>query len=111
MLEQDLSLLNKLYNGKKAWPENILKIRQIIYKKRHARVMVEKKKEKCRGLERSLVMKKQKYDEELSEEDSTTEEDYFHLDLQDIEIIKGEDDERIWQCFTVREENAYQEQP
>lgn len=40
LLEEDLSLLNMFYNGKKAWPENILKIRQTIYKKRHAQVLV-----------------------------------------------------------------------
>ena len=34
--EQDLSLLNDFYKRKKAWPDHILKIRQTIYKKRHA---------------------------------------------------------------------------
>ena len=43
LLEADLSRLNQFYNGKKAWPENILKIRQTIYKKRHAQVLMEKK--------------------------------------------------------------------
>ena len=43
-LESDLSLLNQFYNGKKAWPDQILKIRQTIYKKRHAKVLSEKKK-------------------------------------------------------------------
>lgn len=43
-LESDLSLLNQFYNGKKAWPDEILKIRQTIYKKRHAKVLSEKKK-------------------------------------------------------------------
>jgi hypothetical protein len=43
LLESDLSLLNSFYNGKKAWPDHILKIRQTIYKKRHAEVLVNKK--------------------------------------------------------------------
>ena len=43
LLEADLSRLNQFYNGKKAWPENILKIRQTVYKKRHAQVLMEKK--------------------------------------------------------------------
>jgi hypothetical protein len=43
LLEADLSRLNQFYNGKKAWPENILKIRQTIYKKRHAQVLMDKK--------------------------------------------------------------------
>ena len=43
LLEADLSRLNQFYNVKKAWPENILKIRQTIYKKRHAQVLMEKK--------------------------------------------------------------------
>ena len=43
-LESDLSLLNQFYNSKKAWPDEILKIRQTIYKKRHAKVLSEKKK-------------------------------------------------------------------
>ena len=43
-LEDDLSRLNQFYNGKRAWPENILKIRQTVYKKRHAQVLVDKRK-------------------------------------------------------------------
>ena len=48
-LESDLSLLNQFYNGKKAWPDEILKIRQTIYKKRHAKVLSEKKKKLSQG--------------------------------------------------------------
>ena len=50
LLEADLSRLNQFYNGKKAWPENILKIRQTIYKKRHAQVLMDKKNAPASGL-------------------------------------------------------------
>lgn len=43
-LEKDLSELNQFYNKRKAWPENILKIRQTVYKKRHAQVICNAKK-------------------------------------------------------------------
>ena len=43
-LEKDLSELNQFYNKRKAWPENILKIRQTVYKKRHAQVICNAKR-------------------------------------------------------------------
>lgn len=43
LLETDLSLLNEFYKCKSAWPDNVLKIRQSIYKKRHAQVLIDKR--------------------------------------------------------------------
>ena len=116
MLEGDLSLLNKFYNGKKAWPDNILKIRQTIYKKRHAQVMVDKKRKAALNVNdekeaKTSVhwLKKRKHDEELSENDSASEEDGLDLYLNDSDIIKMDDDERIWWFLALGEENADQE--
>ena len=112
MLEEDLSLLNKFYHGKKAWPDNILKIRQTIYKKRHAH----KKRKATLNVndedeEKTSVSwhKKLKVDEELSEDDSTSGEDGLDLYLDDNDIIKMDDDERIWWFLAQGEENANQE--
>ena len=122
LLEGDLSLLNRFYNGKKAWPENILKIRQTIYKKRHAQVLVDKKraasKENRTSAPRPEGLKKRKYEEDVGDADSAdsaSEEDELHfplpLDIPDHDVIRMNDDERIWWFLALGEENANPQVP
>jgi hypothetical protein len=119
LLEGDLSLLNRFYNGKKAWPENILKIRQTIYKKRHAQVLVDKKRAATNENQAPPPpegLKKRKYEEDVGDTDSATfaseEEDLqfpLPLDIPDHDVIRMNDDERIWWFLALGEENANQQ--
>jgi len=87
-LESDLSLLNQFYNGKKAWPDQILKIRQTIYKKRHAKVLSEKKKKlshagkQCQKGELPVV-KCEASDSEVDVKQETNDSEDFSVDTKD----------------------------
>jgi len=106
LLEGDLSLLNRFYNGKKAWPDNILKIRQTIYKKRHARVLDDKKRAASKENQAPAPpegLKKRKYEENVGDTDSadsTSKEDDLRfalpLDIPEHDVIKMNDDESAW---------------
>ena len=99
-LEEDLSLLNKFYNGKKAWPENILKIRQSIYKKRHAQVAFNKKKKASfKEYEKDKIIRRDDIEEE-TEESLTTEEDRLYLNP---DIFKTDQDEKTWCVLALGE--------
>lgn len=108
-LEGDLSLLNGFYNGKKAWPGNILKIRQTIYKKRHAQVLLNKKNttsmEKKAPLQHLKCIRRHeyKYHEEKVGNDSATGEENLKLNIADTDLIKTSDEERTWWLLALGE--------